>query len=491
MAHFPSCRLLGSQLFFSILLAPVILFPEKVPDGIFLGALAALAIPWLYGALWGVDRSPWQNRLILLVLLFLLYHLPSLWASADPRISMQRFGQNLLGIGFLAGLALPERSPAQIKRLLFLGLLAAAALAVALPFLTTMILPNDKYFAAPSFWPRQGLTGDSVQHNILAGMLVALLPVGVALSVSGARDYSPFPRLAQTVLAGALVSILGVLVITQSRGGLLAVLVAEILFVVIWAVRARKWILIFGASVVAVILAKLASMGFQQAVKLVFADSVIKTMAERQEAWSRALFMIQDFPFTGIGLGLFSKIGSVMYPFFLASPEAPPTHSHHLILQVAVDLGLPGLVIWSAHFGAGLVSARQSGLCSQARLLQIGLLCSLVAILVHGQMDSPLWGSKMAPIPWIVVGMLLALKGVGKACWLHSWEVMVWWLILSLWSIALLGDRPVTAVAFAFHGGLLLGLVSLMEARSAANALARTKSFIARFSNSVLPLRGL
>ena len=38
------------------------------------------------------------------------------------------------------------------------------------------------------------------------------------------------------------------------------------------------------------------------------------------EIWSRALYALQDFPFTGVGLGAFRRVVNVLYPLFLVPP---------------------------------------------------------------------------------------------------------------------------------------------------------------------------
>ena len=52
------------------------------------------------------------------------------------------------------------------------------------------------------------------------------------------------------------------------------------------------------------------------------------------------------FSITGIGMGMFGTVADILYPFFLAPQALFPTHN--LVLQVGVDLGLPGLIGWLA-----------------------------------------------------------------------------------------------------------------------------------------------
>jgi putative inorganic carbon (HCO3(-)) transporter len=78
------------------------------------------------------------------------------------------------------------------------------------------------------------------------------------------------------------------------------------------------------------------------------AQGSVVSFRGRQELWSRAVMMIQDFPFTGIGLNTFPFVLERLYPTFLIGPDEHMPHAHSLFLQTGVDLGLPGLLafIW-------------------------------------------------------------------------------------------------------------------------------------------------
>jgi putative inorganic carbon (HCO3(-)) transporter len=124
--------------------------------------------------------------------------------------------------------------------------------------------------------------------------------------------------------------------------------------------------------------------------------------------------MAQDFPFTGIGMGTFRQVANAMYPFFLAGPDADIPHAHNLLLQVAVDQGLPGLIMWLALLllvicGAWSVYRRgQRAGDRWLAALGAGLLCSQAALLVHGLLDATLWGTRPAVLLWAVWGLAMA-----------------------------------------------------------------------------------
>jgi putative inorganic carbon (HCO3(-)) transporter len=137
----------------------------------------------------------------------------------------------------------------------------------------------------------------------------------------------------------------------------------------------------------------------------------------RLEVWSRALYMIEDFPITGIGMGLFEEVAGVLYPFFTVSRDVP--HAHNLFLQVAVDTGIPGLIAWLAIWMLTALGAwqvyRYGRSTSNGVLagLGVGLLCSQVALAMHGMVDAVTWGAiRVSIIPWAIWGLTMAAWNV-------------------------------------------------------------------------------
>ena len=128
--------------------------------------------------------------------------------------------------------------------------------------------------------------------------------------------------------------------------------------------------------------------------------------------------MVQDFPFSGAGMGSFGPVADLLYPFFLAAPDTIP-HAHNLFLQVAVDLGIPGLIAWLSVLGASLAAAwsacrrparrREAAGFDLLSGLGAGLLGSQVALIVLGLTDAVTWGMvRPAPLVWAIWGLAAA-----------------------------------------------------------------------------------
>ena len=71
----------------------------------------------------------------------------------------------------------------------------------------------------------------------------------------------------------------------------------------------------------------------------------------RLEIWSRAIYMLQDFPFTGIGMGAFRQVANLLYPFFLAGPDAERLVDEGLV--PSADYIGHDLWLTRNHHGAG------------------------------------------------------------------------------------------------------------------------------------------
>jgi putative inorganic carbon (HCO3(-)) transporter len=136
--------------------------------------------------------------------------------------------------------------------------------------------------------------------------------------------------------------------------------------------------------------------------------SGLETLSARVELWSRALYAIQDFPFTGMGMGTFGYVVPVLYPLFMISPDVVILHAHDEFLQVAVDLGLPGLVSFLAIYlliGWTLLCVLRRNTDPFYRLIAFAILAGLISHIAWGVTDAILLGAKPAVFWWALLGL--------------------------------------------------------------------------------------
>jgi O-antigen ligase len=251
------------------------------------------------------------------------------------------------------------------------------------------------------------LFADTIHPNVMAGYLIILLPVIAAVLLFAGGQ---LPRGQHLGLVFAVLFILAILFLTKSRGAWMGFAAVVLLLV---ALRWRRgWLLLpvflLACGIVLVLV------GSGPVLEVLATSGSVSGVAGRVEIWSRAIYMIQDFPLTGIGMGAFSNLADALYPFFLAVPGTIP-HAHNLFLQVAVDLGIPGLIAWLAAFG--LVTNCAWQVYRRGRSLQdawimalgAGFLASQLALAVHGLTDAVTWGMvRPAPLVWGLWGLAVA-----------------------------------------------------------------------------------
>ena len=181
------------------------------------------------------------------------------------------------------------------------------------------------------------------------------------------------------------VAVMGlVLLLSQSCSGLVG-LAASLAVLVLGPWRWGRWILI---TLVTIVLALFltAPLGefllrTDDATRVVTVDGGIN-VAIRFEVWEQAFYGIQDFPFTGMGLGTFRQIVTMLYPMFLVPPTYDIAHAHNFFLQTALDFGLPGLVAMLAIYMVALIQCswlyRNAWVFGMAEYSAIGLTAALV-----------------------------------------------------------------------------------------------------------------
>ena len=229
--------------------------------------------------------------------------------------------------------------------------LAAAALALATLFALVGLwqaATHELFFYAPNlavsnantdFFRVTSLFGDP---SLYGRHLV--LGIGVALSLLAAQRWKPWP------LIGLLVVMWAGLFFSYSQSSFAALLVVTLALAVITGDRRVR--LTVG---VLALLAVLAGAGYAT-VQLIDGESLNKITSDRTERVEDTLRVIEDRPFTGVGIG-----GQARASRDLASSDRPTPNfvSHTTPLTVFAELGVIGLAlyVWLLAGGAILIAA--------------------------------------------------------------------------------------------------------------------------------------
>jgi O-antigen ligase len=131
----------------------------------------------------------------------------------------------------------------------------------------------------------------------------------------------------------------------------------------------------------------------------------------RLALWSDVLGRIEERPWTGYGFGR----GVLRASLREETGDGMLWHAHNLLLDVAVQLGLPGLLLFLALLAAIFREAWR--LCRTREDLQIACGAALAAVVVGmlvRNMTDVLWIRQNALVYWGVAGALLGLAAAPK-----------------------------------------------------------------------------
>ncbi len=384
---------------------------------------------WAWGEV--LPLTPLNPAVLLMVVMVMV----SLFVTPDILGSLGKLAGVLLGI--LVFFTVSRHSKTRLGWQKTFGLFAIAGMGIAsLGLLVTSWLPSNSTALSTLFAKLPikliSLPGaeNGVNVNELAGALVWVVPVVLLAGVALITDPKWFASRSgrgkirgkvlvfwSILLFVALLVCAGVLILSQSRDGYLAMAFAlPFLFVLVIRGKLRYWLigigvvfLIAGAIVIShggtqLVLNRL--LGYLPAQGVEFS---INSMYGRIEIWSRAVRAIKESPLAGLGMNVFRKA------VYLQSPPFQDTgfdiaHAHDELLQAALDLGLPGLVGFLAlYIGAVGMLAKPIRGSGAWRLLSIGLLGGLLAHFLFGITDAVALGAKPGFLFWWLLGLVCGI----------------------------------------------------------------------------------
>ncbi|WP_084582919.1 O-antigen ligase family protein [Sphingomonas azotifigens] len=302
---------------------------------------------------------------------------------------------------FVSVLFLDERGRVGVLRaLVAMALLSAVLGALQLAY------GGAGLFAPFDSAHRGDALGLFVNHNhsatfLLIGMVAASVP---RLFDGRGRPGAQWPAALGVVTLLAL-AVLG----TTSRTGLLTLPIALLLFAYLRFPRAWNWRwVLFGAVVLAAIAFAVAQTSLAQTT---LARFTVVDQDSRQIFWANTLYAIGQFFPWGSGFGTFTAIYPAIEP--LDEVVVPiVNHAHNDYLELALEGGLPALVLMAAGLCLIVTAlvralARSEATRWQSRSLTIAAAAIVAIVLLHSADDYPLRMSAIS-VPFAAcIGMLL------------------------------------------------------------------------------------
>ncbi len=420
------------------------------------------------------------------LLLILLMTSIGLLVSVDRSASLAGFYRIVLGLAIFYGVANDLYNENEHRRwmvtvpLLGLGLAMVGWVGTDWGVVRLLRIPQV-YDHLPSLIRDQGQ--GPFNPRIVGMALATWLPLPLALLWFGSSKHI-------RLLSGAAALAMGlVLLLTQSLQAAVG-LGCAVLFL---GACSNRWLLLSVLLLPGALWFALQAWGpYQVLDRLLSANHPLGIAAVlRLDIWSRALAMIRDMPYTGIGLDSFPVIQSQFYPGVMIGAEP---HAHNLFLQVALDLGMPGLLafLWMlASIGRAAFHTCRNCEDAESRALLFGAVGGIVSYLSSGFLDT-LWTSKPSVLLWLLLGLVAGLSKRAVNCsraspW-RSWPAWVRrglpWLLLALaLSPGLLTSRtaPVFNLAVASAHKLLLSAQA--GGGSVPQALAETGQQLNRIAH--------
>ena len=360
-----------------------------------------------------------QHPLSFSILLLLTWLPVNLWAAGFGLQAWIQAGYLLFGVAvfwLLVTLPVTRRSPLIVAYLL---LPLAASILIGAPFLTQW-KSEFRLFHLPLYHTLRAIqvAGPGVLHaNVLAGTLALLLPLGVAvvLDMAFARGH----RAIWLVTLLLTVAALGLLLLSQSRGGYLAAGTG----IVAVLIARRPRLLYLTPFVLAAALLSLTVFDLSRVLDELSRDGSLGGWDGRWTIWQAAIQTLVDMPLTGIGIGSFTAVIPLLHSLPFSIDSFP--HAHNLVLQIGLDHGIVGLIAYCAMqlilFFLLVALIRAPGPNAKVapgpavqerdleRTVAIGCGGALVALNVHGLLDAVTWGVKPAFVPWMIYALVVLL----------------------------------------------------------------------------------
>ncbi len=256
-----------------------------------------------------------------------------------------------------------------------------------------------------------GLRADKLLNSVfVSANYVAMLLVPILiLSISWIFYLKTNARSKISKLLTSLIAInITALLLTKSLGGIAAFIGGLTVMFYSFSLLKQKslnkkflWLILLVAISVALSWNK---------INLILTNPNISSLATRQQIWQTALTLIKENPLTGVGLGNFENpYRQTVVQLFKHPLELEVVKAHNLYLNTWAEMGIFGLIVLIlivAIFGWQIKKNLKGENCyTVCGFITIGAFAAMIAILIHGLVDTPYFKNDLSIVFWLVFSL--------------------------------------------------------------------------------------
>ena len=319
--------------------------------------------------------------------------------SIDPAGSFRDFSIHMVSFGLIFVLLHSKKTKKDIYLLSLVFIIAAILVSFhgIYQFLTNVEMESGWVDISQNRYINVRVFSTFENPNLLAEYLLIIIPISIAFIFYSENFYK---KLFFIIATSVMLLTIG---LTYSRGGWLGLLAAIIVFLLLANTKTLLLLVPIGMLGIlclpASILQRIKTIGSLQ-------DS---SNFYRYNLWSMSLNILKDFWYSGLGIGYL--------PFFRkASPlylgPIAPYHTHNTFLQIAIETGIVGLIIFVGLALTLIKTAVAVVLQTKSKFIKIftaSYTAGLSGILLHGLVEHILYNPKIIITFWLIIGMIISL----------------------------------------------------------------------------------
>lgn len=326
----------------------------------------------------------------------------SIWSSPDRGFSFYNY-YNLMGRYILIYYLVVNniRSSEQVKRLMWV-MLASATIVSLYGFYQYFFGANVsaiEWVDGEQFPDLKMRVFSTLENpNLLAGFLVTMMAVGAGMGYKAETAKNKVTLFTLVTLFG------GCLLLTYSRGAWLSLLAVIGMYgflcnrKIFWLLLLLPVIALFAHDAL-----------LERIMSIMNPTDTSSTL--RLALWESTIAMIADKPLLGIGWGAYWMVYPD-YDFFINNPNTKIFHAHNMYLNIAAEIGIPGLITFLAMM-VGHVRLALSSVSGTAQYwssgIMLGIAGAICGLIVNGFTDYVLFNIQLSMLFWLLNALIVVV----------------------------------------------------------------------------------